>query len=230
MPDVLLLCEHPHVITLGRNGKREHLRAGERRAARRWASNFTRPIAAATSPITAPGRSSAIRFWISAQHSPRCALVRRQLEEVMIRASADFGVTRRRDRGSPRRLGGRSSRWRGKARRARRAHEPLGHSHGFAYNVSTDLRYFDLIVPCGIAGNARRRSKLLGRAVTSDEVAAAAGRAFGEVFGAEMIWSPRSSAREELWRITRSLRPSGCIRIRRARGRSRSVACSGAAT
>src|ERR1700746_3635689 len=30
VPDVLLLCEHPHVITLGRNGKREHLRANDR--------------------------------------------------------------------------------------------------------------------------------------------------------------------------------------------------------
>ena len=45
-------------------------------------------------------------------------------------------------------------------------------SHGFAYNVSTDLRYFDLIVPCGIAGKrATSLEKLLGRRVEMKEVA-----------------------------------------------------------
>lgn len=68
-------------------------------------------------------------------------------------------------------------------------------SHGFAYNVSTDLRNFDLIVPCGIAGRkATSLEKLLGRAVERAEVAPRIARHFGEVFGLEM----RTASREEL--------------------------------
>ena len=68
-------------------------------------------------------------------------------------------------------------------------------SHGFAYNVSTDLRYFDLIVPCGIAGKrATSLERVLGRAVQSNEVRARLAERFGEVFERAMI----SVTREEL--------------------------------
>ena len=68
-------------------------------------------------------------------------------------------------------------------------------SHGFAYNVSTDLRNFDLIVPCGIAGRkATSLEKLLGRAVHGEEVAREMVRHFGDVFGLEM----RAGSKEEL--------------------------------
>ena len=59
-------------------------------------------------------------------------------------------------------------------------------SHGFAYNVSTDLRYFDLIVPCGIAGKrATSLEKLLGRRVEMKEVAPRIAAHLGEMFGLE---------------------------------------------
>jgi lipoyl(octanoyl) transferase len=68
-------------------------------------------------------------------------------------------------------------------------------SHGFAYNVSTDLRYFDLIVPCGIAGKrATSLETLLGRRVPVAEVAPRIARQFGEVFGLQ----PRNAGREAL--------------------------------
>ena len=62
--DTLLFVEHPHVVTMGRNGKQQN-RAGQ--STRFWrapASNFSRPIAAATSRIMVPGQLSAIRYLI----------------------------------------------------------------------------------------------------------------------------------------------------------------------
>jgi lipoyl(octanoyl) transferase len=68
-------------------------------------------------------------------------------------------------------------------------------SHGFAYNVSTDLRYFDLIVPCGIAGKrATSLEKLLGRRVELREVAPRVTAHLGEIFGLE----PRAAGLAEL--------------------------------
>jgi len=60
-------------------------------------------------------------------------------------------------------------------------------SHGWAYNVSTDLRYFDLIVPCGLAGRKTTSlEKLLGRSVGVNEVTPLLAKHFGEVFGLAM--------------------------------------------
>src|SRR6202011_568822 len=68
-------------------------------------------------------------------------------------------------------------------------------SHGRAYNVSTDLRYFDLIVPCGITGRkATSLEKILERAVTRKETVPPVVRNFGEVFGLEM----RETSRDDL--------------------------------
>jgi lipoyl(octanoyl) transferase len=69
-------------------------------------------------------------------------------------------------------------------------------SHGFAFNVATDLRYFELIVPCGIAERkATSLGKVLGRAVKRNEAAPKLVEHFGEVFGRE----PQQATREELF-------------------------------
>jgi lipoyl(octanoyl) transferase len=72
-------------------------------------------------------------------------------------------------------------------------------SHGFAYNVATDLRNFDLIVPCGIAGRkATSLEKLLDRAVKLNEVAPKMVAHFGDVFGVEMKLGSREELLEKL--------------------------------
>jgi lipoyl(octanoyl) transferase len=61
-------------------------------------------------------------------------------------------------------------------------------SHGFAFNVNTDLRFFDWIVPCGLRDKGvTSLEKLLGRQVSMHAVIERVILAFGEVFGLEMI-------------------------------------------
>ncbi|MGA7855373.1 MAG: lipoyl(octanoyl) transferase LipB [Candidatus Acidiferrales bacterium] len=197
IPDVLLLCEHPHVITLGRNGKREHLRAGERVLAQMDVA-FHATDRGGDITYHGPGQIVGYPILDLAQHRRDVRWYVQHLEEVMIRASADFGVTARRvtDRhgiwvdtaaGEEKlaALGVHLSRW--------------VTSHGFAYNVSTDLRYFDLIVPCGIAGKrATSLERVLDRAVSSEEVRPKLISRFAEVFDREMISISRSELEEKL--------------------------------
>jgi lipoyl(octanoyl) transferase len=200
MEDVLLLCEHPHVITLGRNGKREHLLASEL-VLRQKGVEFH--ASDRGGDITYHGPGQLVGYPILNLSAIRKDVVWyvRMLEEVMIRATAEFGI-------SAERVTGKTGIWvRGTSdsNAPSVTEEKLGAigvhlsrwvtSHGLAYNVSTDLRYFDLIVPCGItARKATSLEKILGRAVTRKEVVQPVVRNFGEVFGLEM----RETSRDDL--------------------------------
>jgi lipoyl(octanoyl) transferase len=198
------LCEHPHVITQGRNGKREHLLAGENVLRQKGISLYE---TSRGGDITYHGPGQIVGYPILNLAAIRRDVVWyvRMLEEVMIRASNDFGVNATREPGK-------TGIWVAPnmavaacpgpvrdfpARFTESATEKLGAigvhisrwvtSHGFAYNVSTDLRFFDLIVPCGIADRKTTSlEKLLSRRVDSPEVAARLTQHFGEVFGREM--------------------------------------------
>ncbi len=184
--DVFLLCEHPHVITLGRNGNRANLLASEhvlrQKGVELHASNRG-------GDITYHGPGQIIGYPIlNLNYIKRdVGWYVRTLEEAMIRSSADFGVTAYR-------VPGKTGIWvssvgaqhvdpepRRAAPHRAANEEKLGAigvhlsrwvtSHGFAYNVSTDLRYFDLIVPCGIADRkATSLEKLLSCNISLDEV------------------------------------------------------------
>src|SRR3989449_724040 len=183
--DLLLLCEHPHVITQGRNGKREHLLASEH-VLRQKGVEFH--AADRGGDITYHGPGQIVGYPILNLGAIRRDVVWyvRMLEEVMIRATLEFGITAER-------VEGKTGIW-VKNGNAEEKLAAIGvhisrwvTSHGFAYNVSTDLRYFDLIVPCGIADRkATSLEKLLSRRVDSPEVVARLKAHFGQVFGLEM--------------------------------------------
>jgi lipoyl(octanoyl) transferase len=186
IPDVLLLCEHPHVITLGRNGKRAHLLASENLLQQMGVAFFTTDRGG---DITYHGPGQSVGYPILQLAEMRRDLVWyvRQLEEAMIRSSVDLGI----DAG---RLPGKTGVWVPAEGPAREKLAAIGvhvsrwvTSHGFAYNVSTDMRYFDLIVPCGIADHKiTSLERLLGRVVGREEVAETITRNFGDVFELRM--------------------------------------------
>ena len=192
--DVLLLCEHPHVITQGRNGKREHLLASEHVLQQKGVEFHATDRGG---DITYHGPGQIVGYPILNLGAIRRDVVWyvRMLEEVMIRATLEFGITAER-------VEGKTGIW----VRYENAEEKVAAigvhisrwvtSHGFAYNVSTDLRYFDLIVPCGIADSkATSLERLLGRSVRREEIAPRIAKHFGEVFGLEL----RESSKTELW-------------------------------
>ncbi|HXO04462.1 MAG TPA: lipoyl(octanoyl) transferase LipB [Candidatus Sulfotelmatobacter sp.] len=188
LPDVLLLCEHPHVITLGRNGRREHLLASDH-LLRQMSVDFHSTDRGGDITYHGPGQVIGYPILDLAKHRRDVRWYVKQLEEVMIRATADFGLIAKR-------VEGQHGVWIDTA--APITEEKLGAlgvhlsrwvtSHGFAYNVSTDLRYFDLIVPCGIAGKrAVSLERALGRNVDSGEVMRNLISHFGRVFERTMI-------------------------------------------
>jgi len=188
--DVLLFCEHPHVITLGRNGKHEHLLASSN-VLRQKGVEFHETDRGGD--ITYHGPGQIVGYPILNLDAIRRDVhwYVRMLEELMIRTTAEFGI-------ATERFAGKTGIW----VRAKGTEEKLAAigvhisrwvtSHGFAYNVSTDLRYFDLIVPCGISGRkATSLEKLLERAVRWDEVAPKLSAHAGEVFCLEFTKTSR---------------------------------------
>ncbi len=180
--DVLLLCQHPHVITLGRNGKSAHLLASDH-VLRQMDVEFFESDRGGDITYHGPGQLVGYPILNLAAIRRDVGWYMRQLEEVMIRAAGDFSVHAQRRAGltgiwvegtgdSEEKLGAigvHLSRW--------------VTSHGFAFNVSTDLRYFDLIVPCGLTGKqATSLELILGRSLSVAEVSHRVTAHFGEVF------------------------------------------------
>ena len=184
VPDLLLLLEHPHVITMGvkRDAARTHLVATPELLAQRGVDVHE---SGRGGDITYHGPGQLVGYPILDLRPDRCDVHKyvRDLEEVMIRAASDFGLTARRVEGLTGAwvgadklgaIGVRISRW--------------ITSHGFAFNVMTDLDYFNLIVPCGItSGGVTSVSRAAGRPVGMAEAGAAVVARFCEVFDRQAV-------------------------------------------
>jgi lipoyl(octanoyl) transferase len=197
IPDVLLLCQHPHVITLGRNGKPANLRASDH-VLRQMGVTFFETDRGGDITYHGPGQLVGYPILDLAAIRRDVAWYVRTLEEAMIRVTDEFGV-------ASRRVAGCTGVWvdvPGPGGEESIDEEKIGAigvhlsrwvtSHGLAYNVSTDLRYFDLIVPCGIVGKrATSLEKLLGRGVEMKEVSSRLAAHLGETLGIEWVASDR---------------------------------------
>jgi lipoyl(octanoyl) transferase len=182
IPDQLILLEHDPVFTLGRNARRQNVLLPDD-ALR--ASGYDVFETGRGGDVTYHGPGQVVGYPILALSPDRRDVHRyvRDLEEVMIRTSGDYGLEAGRVAGltgtwiGPDKIGAigvRISRW--------------VTSHGFAFNVSTDLEAFGLIVPCGIRGRGVTSLKRsLGREVSLDEVMDRLTVHFTTVFDREVV-------------------------------------------
>jgi lipoyl(octanoyl) transferase len=177
--DLLLLLEHPHVLTLGvrGDGGRAHILATPEMLNARGVEVHETGRGGG---ITYHGPGQIVGYPILDLQPDRRDVHKyvRDIEEVLIRAAADYGV-------EARRIEGLTGVWVGRDKLA-----AIGvriarwvTSHGFAFNVTTDLQYFDLIVPCGIADRGvTSLARLLGRSVDRVEVEDRIVAHFSDVF------------------------------------------------
>jgi lipoyl(octanoyl) transferase len=191
IPDTLLLLEHPHVITLGvkQASGRSHIVASPERLAELGVEVHE---TGRGGDVTYHGPGQIVGYPILDLRPDRCDVHEyvRDLEEVMIRACAAYGV-------SSRRIGGLTGAWVDTAAGA----EKIGAigvrisrwvtSHGFAFNVNTDLAFFRLIVPCGIGDRGvTSLGRLLAAPLPLQEVEDTIAAVFCDVFGCVALPRP----------------------------------------
>ena len=173
----LLLLEHPNVFTLGRGADSANILAD---------SNQLQSLSIEVhetgrgGDVTYHGPGQLVGYPIINLKPDRCDVHRyvRDIEEVLIRSVAEFGITGGR-------IAGLTGVWVGNEKIA-----AIGvriarwiTSHGFALNVNTDLDYFQMIVPCGITDKGVTSiSRLLGKPIEMSDAARIVTRHFAEVF------------------------------------------------
>jgi lipoyl(octanoyl) transferase len=189
--NTLLLLEHPPVITLGRNAQLSNVLAPPEFLAKRGVELFDIDRGGDVT-FHGPGQLVAYPIFDLRSFEPRLGAVEfvRRLEEVLIRTCGDFGI-------GVQRIKGLTGVWTYALRNKPEAkiaaigvHISRGvTTHGFALNVSTDLDFFSLIVPCGITNKSvTSMQRELQKTLPMEEVATAASRNFGRVFQSQMLW------------------------------------------
>jgi len=216
--DVLLLLEHSPVITLGRNARQKNIVASPELLAQRGVEVFECDRGGDVT-FHGPGQLVGYPIFdlraIATPDGKRKTLGAieyvRRLEEVLIRTCADFGIPAGRICGltgvwtNRETVSSRAQQDDSLANRPAESRDLLSPqakiaaigvhisravtSHGFALNVNTDLDYFNLIVPCGIATRpVTSMAKELSRELSLQEVAHSISRNFGILFESQMLW------------------------------------------
>src|SRR6266496_1292600 len=177
--DVLLLVEHPPVVTLGRASKEKHLLASPELLAARGVGRFE---VERGGDVTFHGPGQLVGYPIIdlKRHRQDLHWYLRKIEEALINTLADYGIT-----------GERNTTFTGVWTQGRKIASIGVHArdwvtwHGFALNVTTDLSYFDLMVPCGIQSvtmTSISREMADVSQLTMGQVEASVVAAFGRVF------------------------------------------------
>jgi len=165
LPDVLLILEHPHVITLGRRGNRSHLIASSE-ALEAMKIPIFHVERGGDVTYHGPGQIVAYPILHLKEYGYRIVRYVDQLEEVVLRVLGDFGIEGKRDslnRGV----------WVGEEKIASVgvAIKRRVSLHGIALNYETDLKYFDLINPCGLEGKKMTSiAKVLGKRILRESL------------------------------------------------------------
>ncbi len=181
--DRLLLLEHDAVLTLGRQASEEHVLATPRELRRREIEVIR---VERGGEVTYHGPGQLVGYPIvDLGHRPDVVGYVRKLEDIIVQACGDIGVTG---------LGRNpvnSGVWAGDRKvcaigiRVTRARVTL---HGFALNCTTDLSWFDAILPCGLADHGvTSLTQLAGREVTAKQMASLVAARFGQAFGVTLV-------------------------------------------
>lgn len=180
IPDQFLLLEHPHTITLGRNGHMENLLASEE-VLRRSGISFHPTDRGGDITYHGPGQLVGYPILDLREWKRDVGAYARGLEQVLIDTLAEFGI----EAGRIPKLTGV---WVGERKIA-----ALGvhlsrwvTSHGFALNVNTDLSYFQYIVPCGLTKPVTSMAQL-GVNTNLEDVSKIVAEHFGRVFDCEIL-------------------------------------------
>jgi len=180
IPDQLIFVEHPHVITLGRNGRLENLLASED-VLRRAGIEFHPSDRGGDITYHGPGQIVGYPIFDLREWKRDVVAYVRAMEQAIIDALAEFGIEAGRQTGCTgvwvdgkkvAAIGVHVSRW--------------VTSHGFALNQTTDLSYFQYIVPCGLTKPVTSMGEL-GSGASREEVIGALARNFAKQFGFELL-------------------------------------------
>jgi len=183
--DTLLLLEHPPVITLGRNADETNIVAPREFLAAKGVEVFEINRGGDVT-FHGPGQLVGYPIFDLRGFPEKIGVVEyvRRIEEALIRTCIHYGL-------ETQRIKGMTGVWTMQERKIAAIGVHISRavtSHGFAFNVTTDLDYFKLIVPCGLTKPVTSIQFETGKSPAMEEVLPIVTRSFGEVFKTQILW------------------------------------------